>query len=239
MRLIKRSSRYLGPALALGMAAVVLGTVWTAGPGPAVAGIKADGPVAPDKAPCFVCIQKGENHGAEKVEATSTYEGKPYYFCSQACKELFDEDPLAYIPIDTPRPAPDFAVRTITGETAGLADYRGKWLLLDFWATWCKPCTKLMPEIEKVADHYDERGLAVLGVSIDENAEKAFAWADKKNFDYLIAVDDPRAPTWAAYRVKVVPTAFLINPEGQIVARWMGKWDENELKRKLDAVLPG
>jgi peroxiredoxin len=235
MRFLVKHCRRLGVwrAFAAGLAAILLAGVLPAG-----AGIKQEGPVPPDKAPCQVCMIQGEGQGAEKVAAVSVYEGKTYTFCSEECKERFDEDPLAYLPIDQPRPAPNFAVRASTGMTVGLADYDGRWLLLDFWATTCEPCVKLMPELDKLAARYQDRGLSVLGISIKESAEKALVFAEKQDFGYDIAVDDPKAPTWASFHVRVLPTAFLINPDGQIVARWMGKWDHTDVESKLEAVLP-
>ena len=69
----------------------------------------------------------------------------------------------------------------------------------------------------------------------DEDAKKARKFVEKRKIDYPVAIDDAEHPAWAAYRVKVVPTAFLIDPGGQIVAQWVGKWDHEDLETTVEA----
>ncbi len=192
----------------------------------------------PDKAICPVCNLGGETHGMEKVKAHSIHEGKGYFFCNTGCKERFDADPVAYVTPTFPMPAPAFAVNAPDGATVDLASYEGQWLLLDFWATWCKPCVTLMPQLNELAETYAPRGLAVLGVSVDEDAKKAVEFAKKKKIGYPIATENPEAPAWQAFHVAVVPTAYLINPKGEVVARWLGDWDHDEVAAALETHLP-
>jgi len=179
----------------------------------------------PRKAVCTVCSERGESHGPEKVAAMSIHEGIPYYFCSKDCKEAFDTDPAGYMPQVFPRPAAGLAALDLDAQPVVLDDYEGQVLLLDFWATWCKPCVEIMPKLQELQDTYGGRGLHVLGISIDEKADRVREFAEKRNVEYRIAVDDADQPTWAAYGVKAVPTSFLIDRTGNIVARWVGKPD--------------
>jgi peroxiredoxin/YHS domain-containing protein len=205
-------------------------------PGAAALGETPDpGPEIPDKAPCFVCTFGGAGHGEEKVKGHTLLEGELYLFCSKDCKQRFDEDPVGYLPPAYPMPAHAFSLTTSDGSPATLASYRGQWLLLDFWATWCAPCVKLMPELNRLAS--ERPGLAVLGVSIDEDAKKAVKFAGDRDISYPIAVDDPEDPVWNLYRVKVIPTAFLIDPEGRVVKRWVGAWDHDQVAAVLDSVM--
>jgi YHS domain-containing protein len=99
---------------------------------------------APRKAPCAVCVVR-EGAGPEPVKATATYEGKEYPFCSEKCRDEFLKNPKAFLQPQTPRPAPAFSLRDLSGKTVSLADLKGKVVLLDFWATFCGPCVAAMP----------------------------------------------------------------------------------------------
>jgi len=122
---------------------------------------------------CVVCqITEGATK-PEKIVATSEYQKTTYYFCSKKCKEEFDADPEAYLPLVLPRPAPSFALKNLTGDTVALEKYRGKVVLLDFWATWCKPCVKSMPALQKLHEQFVAKDFSVVGISTDENGKKA------------------------------------------------------------------
>ena len=190
----------------------------------------------PDKAICSVCSVKGGGHGLEKVRAHSEHEGKTYYFCSDGCKKEFDSDPVAYLPPVFPRPAPAFVVETLQGKDVALKDYAGKMVLVDFWATWCKPCVDMMPNLQKVYDAYTEKGLEVLGVSIDEpknRIEKVEKFVKKVGVSYPILVDAKRVPAWHQFKVKAIPALFLIDGDGQVVAQWTGKMDHKEIEKAV------
>lgn len=179
---------------------------------------------APKEAHCSVCrVMHGEAE-IEPVKATRTHEGVVYGFCSAKCAEEFDADPIAFVPPVFPRPAPALGVATLEGDSLDWGALEGKVVLVDFWATWCKPCHKAMPELQALHDEYGERGFAVVGVSIDESKdrEKVEKFIGEKKIRYPIAIDSPENSAWARYRVKAVPAAFLVDASGQIVAQWLG-----------------
>src|SRR5438046_4004117 len=123
---------------------------------------------APSKAACLVCmVTKGEAE-EESVKAVRIHEGKEYGFCSEKCAKAFAEDPAAYVPPAFPRVAPSFALKDLSGNVVSRESLRGKVVLLDFWATWCVPCRKSMPELQAMHDKFGSRGLSIIGVSIDE-----------------------------------------------------------------------
>ncbi|HVK03667.1 MAG TPA: redoxin family protein [Armatimonadaceae bacterium] len=190
----------------------------------------------PKKAVCFVCSQNGEEHGEEKPAGAVAYKGKTYYFCNKKEVEAFLKDPEAVIPAPLPRPVPTGASFTDLGGKAVSADTlkRGT-VVVDFWATWCGPCVKAMPEIQKMHDRYGARGLRVVGVSIDEEGAKVVApFLAKRKFTYPMLLDGGGA--WETWGVKALPTVLLVR-DGRIVAQWTGKVDVREVEKAAVAAL--
>jgi peroxiredoxin len=125
--------------------------------------------------------------------------------------------PASGPPVTTP-PAPPFKVKDLTGRTLELGELlRHGPVLLDFWATWCKPCVEAMPELETWHRDYGPRGLTVIGVSVDgpRNFAKVRPFVAGKGITYPIVLDsDGRLQQ--LYHVLAVPTAFLIDTTGTI-----------------------
>jgi len=188
-----------------------------------------------DKALCTVCAVKGGETEAEKVKAHSEHDGQVYYFCSEDCKIEFDSDPSAYLPPVFPRAAPAFVVETLEGRDKALGDLRGKVVLVDFWATWCKPCLKAMPRLQKFHDALAAEGFEVLGVSIDEDEDrgkKIKRIVDKLDISYPVSLDAKQTPAWHQFKVKAIPAMYLLDREGQIVAQWTGKIDYEDVEKE-------
>lgn len=193
---------------------------------------------APRSALCLVCAAKEGTTEAEPVKATRTYEGREYGFCSAACAKAFDADPAAFVPATLPRPAPGFRVRDLDGQVVSSSALRGKVTLLDFWATWCVPCVKNAPELDRLHREWGARGFQVLGVSIDEGgAKKVRPFLKKHAVRYPIAVDSEKPSAWSSFRVKAVPAAYLIDADGNIVRQWLGRVDPAEVEQVLAELL--
>jgi len=190
----------------------------------------------PDKALCSVCALKGGETELEKVKAHSEHDGKAHYFCSKDCKEEFDADPAAFLPSVLPRPAPAFTVQMLGGGDLALDDLKGKVVLIDFWATWCKPCLETMPELNQLQADFSGDGFSVVGVSVDEvedGAKKVRKMVDKLGITYPICLDTKQTPAWHQLKVKAIPAIFLLDQGGQIVAQWMGKVDLAEVRAEV------
>lgn len=192
----------------------------------------------PEKAICAVCrVLEGTNE-PEKVVATADYQGQKYYFCAKKCKKLFEQEPASYVLPEFPRPAPNFSVTSLNGETVALENYKGKIVLLDFWATWCKPCVHTMPSLQKLHDQFSTRNFSVLGVAIDEQGEKKVkAFVKKHRLTYPISLDAKTNPAWETYKVKVIPAMFLIDASGQIVQQWTGEPDFKEVEQMVESLI--
>jgi peroxiredoxin/YHS domain-containing protein len=191
---------------------------------------------APKKAVCQVCSMRGEGHAAERVAATSTYKDEEYYFCAKACKAVFDKDPEWWMPPVLPRPAPKFALKDVNGaETASSKSLKGKVVLVDFWATWCPPCVKAMPQLQKLHDRLAPKGFTVVGISTDEGSvKKVKPFLAKWKLTYPLVLDS--ANMWKAFGVKGLPSMYLIK-DGLIVQQWAGEIEHKEVEKAVEAAL--
>ena len=118
--------------------------------------------------------------------------------------------------------APDFTLTELSGQKLRLADYKGKVVLLDFWATWCGPCKIEIPWFMEFEQQYKDRGFAVLGVSMDEGGwqdVKPFIEERKINYRILMGTD---AVGQAYGGVDALPTTFLIDQNGVIRKAFLG-----------------
>ena len=191
----------------------------------------------PDKALCSVCALKGGETELEKVKAYSEHGGKAYYFCSKNCKKEFDADPAGFLLPMLPRPAPAFSVEVLGGGDLSLDDLKGKIVLIDFWATWCRPCIETMPELNQLHADYPGDGFNVVGMSIDEvedGAKKFRKMVDKLDITYPICLDTKQTSAWYQFKVKAIPAMFLLGKGGQIVGQWTGKIDLTEVRAEID-----
>lgn len=189
----------------------------------------------PDKALCSVCALRGETN-PEKVRAHSEHDGKTYYFCADHCKKAFDADPVAYLPPVFPRPAPNFEVQTLNGDIVSLQNYKDKFVLVDFWATWCKPCIETMPALQTFYNQHASKDFVVMGISIDDDKDrikKIRKFTDKMDITYPIFSDAQPIPAWHQFKVKAIPALFLIDKQGQIVAQWTGQVDHKTLTKDI------
>ncbi len=190
---------------------------------------------------CVVCQVRGGETEPEEVKATRMYEGKEYGFCSPKCATAFDADPVAFVPPDLPRAAPGFSLKAIDGSPLSNTSLQGQVVLLDFWATWCAPCVKSMPELQALHAKYAARGFSVVGVSIDEGKPalaKVKKFTSARRVTYPIAIDSGKSPAWDAFRVKAVPAAYLLDREGRIVGQWTGApADMAQLEAKIEELL--
>ena len=110
-----------------------------------------------------------------------------------------------------------FALTSLDGKTYTLAGLKGKIVLLNFWATWCPPCRKEMPDMEKLFRTYENKGLTVIAVS-DEDRETVVNFLAKNNYTFPIALDPDRKVN-TAFTVEGIPKSFIFDREGRLAAQ--------------------
>jgi cytochrome c biogenesis protein CcmG/thiol:disulfide interchange protein DsbE len=135
------------------------------------------------------------------------------------------------------RSAPDFTLKDADGRAVRLSDYRGKVVLLDFWATWCGPCAEEIPWFINLERKQKDHGFAVLGVSMDDdgwNAVKPFASQMGMNYRVLMG-NDETAQLYGG--VDALPTTFLIDREGRIAAVHVGLADRRDIEDGVERLL--
>ena len=116
--------------------------------------------------------------------------------------------------------APDFALPDENGETKTLSDYKGKYVLLDFWATWCKPCIQEIPHLIRAKNHFSNKNFEIISICVDKNTEvQKSIWKKtiaKHNTNWTQLYEESEM-TLRKYKISGFPTLILINPEGLIL----------------------
>ena len=142
--------------------------------------------------------------------------------------------------VSTPVSASEFALRDLAGKTHRLVDYRGKLVLVNFWATWCPPCREEIPLFIEMQRRYQDQGLQILGISVDNPEAVARYWQEMRiNYPLLLA-DEGTYELMAAYgnRSGGLPYSILIGPTGQVAGVKLGAYRKAELEKAVLAALP-
>jgi cytochrome c biogenesis protein CcmG, thiol:disulfide interchange protein DsbE len=136
-------------------------------------------------------------------------------------------------------PAPDRELPVLGGPGQGsLADYRGRWVLVNLWASWCDPCREEAPELERFWRRFRGQGVTVLGIDVQDNSEDALAFVREHRLTYpqLRSVGDERGD---AFGSTGVPENFLVDPRGRLALIWRGVVDERFLEERVVPIVEG
>jgi thiol-disulfide isomerase/thioredoxin len=156
--------------------------------------------------------------------------------CVGACESLFIN--RATMPRVLPsQSAPDFSLKDASGAEIRLSDYKGKVVLLNFWATWCPPCKAEVPWFEEFQRTYANQGLVIIGISMDEDGWKVVRpYMEATKINYRVAIgDDALAQKYG--RVESLPETLLIDRDGRIAARHVGIVEKSVYESEIVRIL--
>lgn len=156
--------------------------------------------------------------GTEKIYNTLSSDIKKTPLAESVIKRIL-EVKRTQVGID----APEFTQKDVNGKPVKLSDFKGKYVLVDFWASWCAPCRRENPNVRDAYDKYKSKGFEILGVSLDKEDARA-AWLKAIADDKLTWTQVSDLKGWSneaavLYSVKAIPTNFLIDPQGKIIAK--------------------
>jgi thiol-disulfide isomerase/thioredoxin len=143
-----------------------------------------------------------------------------------------DVGPLDNRPPIIGEPAPDFVLRDLDGSVVTLSELRGKVVYVNFWATWCRPCKKELPDIQTIADeHADD--LVVLAINYRESADDARAYFEENGLRLRVLLDG--GGVYDQYRLRGLPDSFFIDRDGNLAEFQIGELSEEKMRERLAA----
>lgn len=132
----------------------------------------------------------------------------------------------------------DFTMKDVDGNDVSLASYKGKVVLLNFWATWCGPCKAEIPGFVRLQEKYRDQGLVIVGYSVDDTADKAKAYAAEYKMNYPILLGEGREDVQDAYGpIWGIPASFIISKDGKVCRKHMGIAPEAVFEKEVAALL--
>ena len=133
--------------------------------------------------------------------------------------------------------APDFMLEYMNGNNVQLSDLKGKGVFLNFWGTWCKPCEKEMPYMERQYSHYKNLGVEMLAVNIGESDIAIESFVKKHGLTFPILKDKDKTVT-EAYDITPIPTTFLIDKNGKVLKVITGAMTERDIVNYMELIKP-
>lgn len=137
-----------------------------------------------------------------------------------ACSDSGLDQPIGtVITITEGQPAPDFLLKDQSGKDVRLSDYRGKVVYLDFWASWCEPCLKVLPDLKETWAQYRDKDFVILGVSLDRTKEEWRNFIAAEEMDWVQTFDDGGSLDGAlqVYRIQAIPQTYLMDKDGVLI----------------------
>jgi peroxiredoxin len=134
--------------------------------------------------------------------------------------------------------APDFELVDMNGKNHQLSDYRGQGVFLNFWGTWCKPCAREFPLMDKqYKEVYKDQGVQILAVNIAEPNLVVQKFIDQKSLTFPVLIDKTKS-VMESYNINPLPTTILVNPDGRIEKIITGEMTEKDIKEYMEQIKP-
>jgi thiol-disulfide isomerase/thioredoxin len=136
-----------------------------------------------------------------------------------------------------PQPAPEFALKDLSGKTVRLSDSAGRVRLIDFWATWCPPCREAIPHLNELHADYEKDGLSIIGISMDDDADELVPpFVEKYRIHYTMLVGN-EAVAEAFGGVFGLPTTILVDRSGNVAETWVGGIPKKVIEERVRTLL--
>jgi peroxiredoxin len=140
-------------------------------------------------------------------------------------------------PVKIGDPAPDLKLKNLQGEEVQLSDLKGKGVFINFWATWCDPCKREMPLMDKQYQLMKNHGIEILAINIAESHLVVDGFIRRLGVSFPVLLDSDRAVT-QRYGVGALPASFFVDKNGIVVDHFVGEMNERIIKEKLDLIKP-
>ena len=131
----------------------------------------------------------------------------------------------------------NFTVKDINGKDVRLSQYKGKVVLLNFWATWCGPCKVEIPEFVEIYGKYKDKGLEVVGVAMDADLAKIKSFAAEYKMNYPILIGAGAEGVMRAWDVSGLPTTFLVSRDGRVCRKFVGQAPREDVEQAIKSLL--
>lgn len=149
---------------------------------------------------------------------------------SQAAAEI------SAVPVEVDFPAPDLQLTDLRGQAVSLADYRGQYVLLNNWATWCPPCKAEMPTLQAYFDAHRRQNFTIIAVDMAEPASLVSDYIARNSLTFNVWLD-PQEKVYQAFRNFSLPTSWVIDPQGQVRLTWSGAISREMLEKSITPLL--
>ncbi|MFJ7734997.1 thiol-disulfide oxidoreductase ResA [Lysinibacillus sp. NPDC097287] len=133
--------------------------------------------------------------------------------------------------------APDFTLVDLNGEKHKLSDYKGQGVFLNFWGTWCKPCEKEMPAMDRQYQSFKDQGVQTLAVNIAQTDFEVQSFVDKYDLSFPVVIDKTKS-VMTAYNVGNLPATVMIDPDGKVAKIITGEMSEADIASYMELVKP-
>jgi len=157
------------------------------------------------------------------------------YYLSQ--KNAAPSSDLSAIPVKVHYPAPDLSLTNLDGSPASLADYRGKVVLVNLWATWCPPCKEEMPALESFYRKHADDGFTIVAVNDGDPTGDVVQFVKDYGLTFPIWLDPKYIATEKAFKTLNLPSSFVIDRDGQIVLSWVGGINLRTLEKYVTPII--
>lgn len=167
-----------------------------------------------------------EENDDKQVEIEGEEEGKE------------SKDEIEDIKIKQGEPAPDFTLETLSGKEVSLSDYKGKIVMINFWATWCKYCDKEMPDMQKLYNKNKDDDFVVLAINVGESKKTAEKYINEEGYNFPVLLDN-EGEIANTYLVSGLPTSYYIDKEGNLIGGVPGMMTYPQMNQVLEQIKKG